>query len=494
MVTGYIALSVALELIMYHHKLWKFRLLFVIFLTLLIPALTSLYLIENVTIVGFAVALLSIHRLYNLFRIAKARMHVEYLRQATARSGKLTAALQLLMILLGSWATVDFPNLPAMLTVIAWAQVVVAVVLLAVTISNVYRTRYRQGTTFYSDKELPTVSVLIPARNETTDLEECLRSAIASDYPKLEIIVLDDCSQSKTSDIIKSFAQDGVRFVPGMPPNDNWLAKNQAYDKLAEEASGDLLLFCGVDVRFGSHAIRALVTELKVRDKHMISILPHRLSASIAGAFIQPMRYWWELALPRKLFNRPAVLSTCWLIDAKVLREFGGFRAVSHSILPEGYFARKLIGSNKYSFIRADDTLDIQTRKSLSEQRATAIRTRYPQLRRRPENVLLLTYAELVFLLGPFLLAVYALFAPAGVFLGPALVACLLLVANHVFILQLTSPANVAIALFNLPIEIITDIAVTCISMTRYEFGAVEWKDRNVCIPVMHVVPRLPAS
>jgi chlorobactene glucosyltransferase len=359
-------------------------------------------------------------------------------------------------------------------------------------VKNIVKTRYAQGSVFYSDKELPTVSLLIPARNETNDLEECLRSALASDYPKLEIIVLDDCSQAKTSDIIKGFAHDGVRFVRGEEPSEHWLAKNQAYEKLRSEASGELLLFCGVDVRFGSHAIKALVTELQARDKQMISVLPHRLSGSLAGAFIQPMRYWWELALPRKIFNRPPVLGTCWLIRSKSIEKLGGFKANSHSILPEAYFARELIKSSDYSFIRANDVLDIQTFKSFSEQRATALRTRYPQLRRRPENVLLLVALELLFLAGPFIGLTYGFITNNESLLWLSALSSGLLVVTHVLIVQITSPANTVIALINFPVEVLTEVVIALMSMTRYEFGTVEWKDRNVCIPVMHVIPHLP--
>jgi hypothetical protein len=304
--------------------------------------------------------------------------------------------------------------------------------------------------------------------------------------------VLDDCSQVKTSEVIKGFAHDGVRFVRGEEPKGSWLAKNQAYQKLAEEASGELMLFCGVDVRFGSHAIKALVTELLNRNKDMVSVLPRRLSGNLAGAFIQPMRYWWELSLPRRLFNRPAVLSTCWLIRRKTLNNLGGFGAVSHSIIPEGYFARELVKTNDYSFIRANDTLDVQTHKAYVDQRATAIRTRYPQLRRRPENVLLVVTADLLFLLGPFVGVAYGLFQNDVAVLNTSIIASAILVLNHLIVVQLTSPSNVVTALINLPIEVLTEVIITIMSMLRYEFGAVEWKDRNVCIPVMHVVPHLP--
>jgi glycosyltransferase involved in cell wall biosynthesis len=492
MIIAALLVTVLLEQLMFTRLLWEIRLFIIIPLTFLIPAISTVLVAQYPHWLGITVALLSIGRVFNLIRIAQARMHEGYLQQATQRTSRAFSAFQVILTpVLSGVIPVGF-SLIHLPRITATVQLIVAAWIVYITIRNMYQTRYRQGVTFYADRDLPTVSLLIPARNETTDLEECLRSALASDYPKLEIIVLDDCSQAKTSDIIKGFAHDGVRFTQGEEPQERWLAKNQAYQRLTDEASGDLLLFCGVDVRFGTHAIKALVTELLNRDKEMISILPRRLSGSLAGAFIQPMRYWWELSLPRRLFNRPAVLSTCWLIKRKALKRLGNFNAVSHSIIPEGFFARELVKTNDYSFIRANDTLDIQTHKLFTEQRATALRTRYPQLRRRPENVLLFVIADLLFLLGPFIGIIYGLIANDSIVLALSAFASALLILNHVIVVQLTSPPNVVVALINFPVEVLTEVVISVLSMVRYEFGAVEWKDRNVCIPVMHVVPHLP--
>lgn len=492
MIIAALLVTILLEQLMFARLVWEIRMFVVVSLIILLPAITVVLLVQYPHWLGIAIAVLSAGRLFNLVRIAKARMHETYLRRATRRTSWSFSVFQVLLLpILSGAIPIGFTltNLPF---VAASIQAIIAACVLCITIRNIYKTRYKQGQIFYADRDLPTVSLLIPARNETTDLEECLRSALTSDYPKLEIIVLDDCSQLKTSDIIKGFAHNGVRFVQGEEPKTSWLAKNQAYQKLTEEASGELLLFCGVDVRFGPHAIKALVTELLSRDKQMISVLPRRLSGNLAGAFIHPMRYWWELSLPRRLFNRPAVLSTCWLIRRKALNKLGGFGAVSHSIIPEGYFARELVKTNDYSFIRANDTLDVQTHKAYVDQRATAIRTRYPQLRRRPENVLLIITADLLFLLGPFIGIAYGLFQNDLAVLNTSILASAILVLNHLIVVQLTSPSNVVLALINFPVEVLTEVVITLMSMIRYEFGAVDWKDRNICIPVMHVIPRLP--
>ena len=331
----------------------------------------------------------------------------------------------------------------------------------------------------------------IPARNETTSLQECLRTILANDYPKLEVIVLDDCSQGKTAEIIKSFAHDGVRFVKGQPPADRWLAKNQAYQQLYEESSGQYILFCGVDVRLGPHSIRSMVNLLKSRKKTMLSVLPVRSVSTLADAFIQPMRYWWELALPRRLFNKPPALSTCWMIDSDELKELGGFGSVSHTIIPEGVFARELVKNNKYSFVRSSNELEVKTVKNFQDQLKTAIRNRYPQIRRRPEWALVMTTVNILFLVLPFGFLV-ASFWVSSINFPAVAVTCIMLIVTHVSIVNITDPANSLWAIVSFPIAAISEMIIGYISMFQYEFMTIEWKERNICIPVMHVIPRLP--
>lgn len=433
---------------------------------------------------GFALILLLLFRLLNIGRAIKGRMHHKYLQRSTTRTAVVLISYHAVAyalthnIVLKYW--VYFP----------YVLLLASAAIFVLALLHILKTRHVQNKNHYSDKELPTVSVCIPARNETYALEQCLQSILANDYPKLEILVLDDCSQDKTADVIKSFAQDGVRFVQGDSPADRWLAKNQAYDKLAREATGELLLFCGVDVRFGSHAIRALTTTMLNRKKSMISVMPLRFYSKFNEAFIQPMRYWWELVPPRKLVNRPPVLSTCWMVNRKLLRNAGGFAAISHTIIPEGYFARYFIKDNSYSFIRADEELDVRTAKPLDQQWSTAIRTNYPQIRRRPEMALLLTVFTGLFLILPFILFLYALATvnvPLVIISGGTI---WFLTMTHVAILQVSDPSNVPLGFFNLPLASLIEVLVGYISMLRYEFGAVEWKERNICVPVMHSIPK----
>jgi hypothetical protein len=63
---------------------------------------------------------------------------------------------------------------------------------------------------------------------------------------------------------------------------------------------------------------------------------------------------------------------------------------------------------------------------------------------------------------------------------------------THVIIIQASNPSNTLVALINLPLAAISELALTLASMYQYEFSVVEWKGRNITPPVMHVIPLLP--
>ncbi|MDB5185859.1 MAG: glycosyltransferase family 2 protein [Candidatus Saccharibacteria bacterium] len=480
------------EAAIYTRWLWPYRRTFAALLIPVVSFLAGVMLFSRLNAGAVLLLLVSVYRIINLMRLVKGRMHERYLFQAARRTSLLMGlAVGMVLIVLMVHGSLRY-NALTLIEVFAYVQLSILIVLLLIVIRNVFKSRYQSVIKYYSDKELPTLTVAIPARNETEDLEQCLHTILASDYPKLEVIVLDDCSQDKTSEIIKKFAHDGVRFIRGAEPAERWLAKNQAYARLADEASGELVLFCGVDVRFGPQAIRALVTTMLNRDKAMVSVMPKRLTSNPLEAFIQPMRYWWELALPRRMFNRPPVLSTCWVIKRRALERIGGFEAVSHNVIPEGFFARELTKSDDYSFIRASDVLGIQTIKNASQQRDTAIRVRYPQVHRRPELVMLLALAEIAIFLMPFVFLLASIWIDLGIIQTISIASVALLIFIHVAIVYISNPANVPLALFNFPLVVLTEVVLSHESMFKYEFSEVEWKGRNVCIPVMHITPHLP--
>ena len=440
-------------------------------------------------------ALLQLYRFVNIARFVRLRLPVPRLNSVALRAHVWLASLQAGVTVI-SWVLTANIAGEWLLAAIVLAQLLSTALLVRSSIRTWQHTRPLGMPTPLHDKQLPTLSVLVPARNETDILQRCLEHLIASDYPKLEIIVLDDNSTNRhTSEVIRSFAHAGVRFIQGAAPDDShWLAKNQAYARLRAEANGELLLFCGVDALFAPNSLRLLVEILYQRNKDMLSVLPLRADVMRATAsLLQPMRYYWELCLPRRFFKRPPVLSTCWLVRATMLDRAGGFQAVAHSVIPESYFAKQAVVTDAYSFIRSDAVLGITSGKPIIEQYDTTVRTRYPQLHRRLELVAFASLLELVVMIGPILGLLFASVSDVlrtYALIWAVCVVCLLV--TYYFAAVATGLNSKWMAWLLMPLAFVYDIFIAHVSLYKYEFSQVEWKGRDITPAVMEVIPHLP--
>jgi len=63
--------------------------------------------------------------------------------------------------------------------------------------------------------KLPSVSIIIPVRNEALHIESLINDLLAQDYPAhlIEIIVVDDHSEDQTPNIVRKFQNERVRLI-----------------------------------------------------------------------------------------------------------------------------------------------------------------------------------------------------------------------------------------------------------------------------------------
>ncbi len=94
--------------------------------------------------------------------------------------------------------------------IFAIGVLVAARVMLVVALAGVHvrRTRPQSATRFW-----PSVAVLVPAFNEIVGIEAAVRSLTRSDYPGLEIVVVDDGSTDGTGDLVDALGLPGVRLI-----------------------------------------------------------------------------------------------------------------------------------------------------------------------------------------------------------------------------------------------------------------------------------------
>lgn len=356
----------------------------------------------------------------------------------------------------------------ALLLTVVWARLR--------TTFRLFRLPTNSADTATAEDALPSVSLCIPARDETHAMTTCLEEALLSRYPKLEIIVLDDGSRDNTSHLIKSFAHAGVRFVEGTRLPTDWLGKNHALEGLLREASGTYVLFADVDTRLSQDSIGQLVDYALATQADMVSVLPLRHKSDRASAILATLRHFWNIVGHSKA--SPAVASNAWMIKRSIMTEtFNGFANVAIDVRPEKSIARKVSKDGCYRFIISTPKLGVWYEKKLSSQYETAQRIYYPDF--GLAGVLLRT-AGLIVVISPYVIIITA---SIQLQLAPVVLAGLLIVtisALNSWYLGVLRTNSSLVASVVLPYIVVREIYLLLHSVYLYRRGVVVWKGRPV--------------
>ena len=103
----------------------------------------------------------------------------------------------------------------------------------------------------------PAITVIITAYNEERALEAKLRNTMALDYAGdlIEVIVASDCSNDRTDEIVRSFANRGV-ILHRQPQR---LGKTAAQNAAVEKARGDIVVFSDATSLYEPDALLKIV-------------------------------------------------------------------------------------------------------------------------------------------------------------------------------------------------------------------------------------------
>jgi glycosyltransferase involved in cell wall biosynthesis len=328
------------------------------------------------------------------------------------------------------------------------------------------------------EEDLPTVSICIPARNEKHAMTGCLEAIVATQYPKLEVIVLDDGSRDDTSLLIKSFAHAGVRFVEGTPLPSGWLGKNHALDTLLHESSGQYILFMDVDTRIRPQTVSQLVAYITNTKADMVSVMPQRYDGWRMNVVFATMRFFWEIASRHK--QRPATMSSAWMIKRSVLAdELGGIAMYKAATRPEAELSRVLNQSGRYRFVISGAWLGMRYEKRWSSQIETSIRLSYPWFGYSWLRSLT-AICGLLICLTPYFYMAEALYMGSDLLFGIALFVVLCEIALYSWFVSKVWPRGWIVGGIVLPILLIIEVYVVFISAWRYSRGNVTWKGRSI--------------
>ncbi len=135
----------------------------------------------------------------------------------------------------------------------------------------------------------PSVSIIVPAKNEEKGIVETINALLQTDYPqdKLEIIVVNDGSTDKTADAVRTLNSPRVKLLDFKENR----GKRAAFASGFYESKNDMVVCVDSDTLLDSQAITLLVQPFQ--DKEVVSVCGHGKASNINKNLLTKLQHFW---------------------------------------------------------------------------------------------------------------------------------------------------------------------------------------------------------
>ncbi len=243
----------------------------------------------------------------------------------------------------------------------AWASRIIDAALGMPSVADVSRPEWDRNPVLPAGN--PRVSIIVPARNEEAEIENCLRSLLALDYNNYEVIAVNARSTDRTGDIMNRLVLERrqsqnphpvsakgaeTRMVhptlrvihhTELPPG--WLGKTHAMWTAANIATGEWILFTDADVIFKPDALRRALAYAEAEPADHVVLFPRMLMKRpgeyMMIAFFQTMFMFghrpWKVADPST--NDHMGVGAFNLVRRRVYEAVGTYKALRMEVLDD---------------------------------------------------------------------------------------------------------------------------------------------------------------
>lgn len=227
---------------------------------------------------------------------------------------------------------------------------------------------------------LPSVRIVVPARNESRNIEACVGSLAGQNYPgEFTIVVVDDGSTDGTGRIAGAVPANrarSVRVIPGAALPSGWLGKPWACAQGAKGAQEDVILFTDADTVHDARLLHRTVTALVDDGADALTLVGRQELGSFWERLIQP-QIFTMLGIRYPRLDRP-VQKARWqhafangqyiLARRDAYEAIGGHGAVRDEVVEDIQLAQHLVRAGRRVVVKdAEDVFSTRMYHSLRE-------------------------------------------------------------------------------------------------------------------------------
>jgi cellulose synthase/poly-beta-1,6-N-acetylglucosamine synthase-like glycosyltransferase len=236
---------------------------------------------------------------------------------------------------------------------VLWLVAFAWLVMLVLTVRGLSRQRSLLATNDLrlTTTEAPLVSILVPARNEQHRvLEDSIRSILAQDYERFEVIAVNDRSTDSTGAILETLAQNDerLRVIEGAELPPGWLGKPYAMQQALNHARGEWILATDADMIFEPAALRTALDRMLEAKGDALTLIPRFEAHSFWERVMIPTWEWvflmftvfYRINDPKT--DRAAAIGGFFLIRRAALERVGGYEGLKDEVMEDVRLAERI--------------------------------------------------------------------------------------------------------------------------------------------------------
>jgi hopene-associated glycosyltransferase HpnB len=258
-----------------------------------------------------------------------------------------------------------------------------------------WRVDQRLPAAVQAPRRWPTVTAIIPARNEEAFIGDAVGSLLRQDYPGVfAVIVIDDSSEDATvaaarKALSASGAARGLTILRAPPLAEGWTGKLWAVRAgiAAAAAESEMFLLSDADIAHPPDTLRRLVAHGASGRYDLVSLMVRLRCASAAEQLLIPsFVYFFQKLYPFRWVNdaarrTAAAAGGCMLVRRAALERIGGIAAIRDALIDDCALAQAIKRHGPIWLGHADGSTSLRRYDRVGEIWRMVARTAFTQLR-----------------------------------------------------------------------------------------------------------------
>ena len=228
-----------------------------------------------------------------------------------------------------------------------------------------------------------TLTLVIPAYNEESNINACLESVLSSEPPcdDWTVLVVDDDSTDDTTVLARRTAESHSAATPDVtllqagprPPGQRWVGKNWACARAMDQVTSTWVVFIDADVRLRPDTLRRALVQAIEEQADLLSLAPRLSCGCLAEWMVQPiMASLLGLGFPIVAANDPDAsvafaAGPFMLFRRSTYERIGGHRALAAEVVEDLALARRIKADGyRLRYLLGLDALDLRMYADLS--------------------------------------------------------------------------------------------------------------------------------